>query len=337
MNSLKTGVALFALLAAAGSAGAEPITLRVSHYIPANAMPSPEWEKWLRSMEAASNGELKIEIYPAAQLGKPADQYDLARDGVADLAWSVPGFNPGRFPIFSISELPVLVSNTPIGVRVFDDWYAQYAGREMGDVHYCLGHLSPLSTLNFTSKQVRGPEELKGLRVRPQNATSGRFLAGLGANLVQVAASEAQQAFERGLLDGIAFPWRTMFPFGLEKYAKFHMDFSLMTAPSAWVMNKAKYESLTPGAKAAVDSHCTPEWAGRMMQAWQDWEGEARKMLAETGNTVYEITPEEQERWRRAAEDFQTTWAAETTTGDFDAASALADFKVRLSGAGAGY
>ena len=335
LTALAATLALGASLTPAAAQG--QATIRASYWVAQTAMPAPEWEKWLKSMEAASNGALKVQIFPAGQLGKAADHYDLARDGVVDLAWAVPGFNAGRFPIYSVSELPLIFSDAPVGAREFDKWYAKYAAKEMGDVHYCLGHISPLSTLNFTAKAVNAPDEMKGIRVRPQNATSGRFFASLGANIVQVSAAEAKQAFDRGVADAIAFPWRTLYPFNLQTSVKFHMDLPLTSAPSVWVMNKAKYQSLPPAAKAAVDSHCTPEWAQKLMQAWQDWEGEGRKMLTDAGNTIYKPSADNVEKWKKAASDFHQTWVTEVTKPDFDAKTALDDFKKVLGAAKAGY
>src|SRR6266852_7185774 len=50
----------------------------------------------------------KYKVYPAQQLGKAFDHYDMARDGIADVTYVNPGYQPGRFPIIAAGELPFL-------------------------------------------------------------------------------------------------------------------------------------------------------------------------------------------------------------------------------------
>ena len=38
--------------------------------------------------------------------GTPPQLYDQARDGVADIVWTLPGYTPGRFPRIEVFELP---------------------------------------------------------------------------------------------------------------------------------------------------------------------------------------------------------------------------------------
>ena len=60
---------------------------------------------------------IKYKVYPAQQLGKAFDHYDMARDGIADLTYINPGYQPGRFPIIAAGELPFLISATPRAAR----------------------------------------------------------------------------------------------------------------------------------------------------------------------------------------------------------------------------
>ena len=46
---------------------------------------------WAESIGKASNGSIKVTIFPAQQLGKAFDHYNMARDGVADVTHVNPG------------------------------------------------------------------------------------------------------------------------------------------------------------------------------------------------------------------------------------------------------
>ena len=67
-------------------------------------------EAWIKTIEAASGGNLTIEVDKAA-LAKPPGQYDLIKNAVRDLVWAVPGNTLGRFDMLEIAERPFLCPN----------------------------------------------------------------------------------------------------------------------------------------------------------------------------------------------------------------------------------
>src|SRR5262245_30713032 len=108
-RSLLIGAAL-AALALPASAQDKTVTLRLSHWVPATHPLQKAMEQWGASVEKDSSGTIKYQVYPAQQLGKAFDHYDMTRDGIADLSYINPGQNPGRFPIIAVGELPFMVS-----------------------------------------------------------------------------------------------------------------------------------------------------------------------------------------------------------------------------------
>ena len=116
--------------------------LRLAHWLPAqHALQTTGFEPWIEAIEEASDGTLTMTIYPAQQLGSATDHYDMARDGIADIGFVNPGYQPGRFPIVALGEQPFLVSNAKGGSKAFDAWYKRYAAEEMPDVHVCMAFL----------------------------------------------------------------------------------------------------------------------------------------------------------------------------------------------------
>jgi TRAP-type transport system periplasmic protein len=317
-------------------AHAQNVTLRMSYWIPPQTQPGPHLEEWAKALSQASGGSLTVQTFPAAQLGKPADHYDMARDGVVDIAWAVPGFQAGRFPVFSASELPFMGANNVAGLAAIDEWYRPYAGKEMGEVHYCMALSAPISYLNFAAKRVETPADIKGVRMRPTNTTTGRFLASVGASVVQVPASEATQAFDRGLVDGVVFSYRLLQPFGLDKYVKFHLDMPISMSMSAMVMNRRKYESLSAAHRKVIDQFCSSEWAGRIGRQWNDWEESGKAaVINQPGRTVYKPSKEAEAQWRAAAQPLHQLWIKEVTDKGYDGQKAYNELRQKLAGANA--
>src|SRR6186713_1382736 len=133
IRMLLAGLALAALTGPA-MAQDKTVNLKISHWVPATHPLQKAMEEWGASLEKASGGTIKSAVYPAQQLGKAFDHYDMVRDGIADVGYINPGYQPGRFPIVSAGEIPFMVGEVHGGIRAVDVWYRKYAGKEMKDV-----------------------------------------------------------------------------------------------------------------------------------------------------------------------------------------------------------
>jgi len=92
MKRLSVAAAAACALGALGALGPalaqdKPVELKLAHWVPAqHALAVTGFIPWAKSVEAASGGSIKVSIFPAQQLGKAPDHYDLARDGIAQMA-----------------------------------------------------------------------------------------------------------------------------------------------------------------------------------------------------------------------------------------------------------
>src|SRR5438132_191652 len=154
--------------------------LKLSHWVPPTHPLQKAMEDWGSSIEKASNGTIKSKVFPSQQLGKAFDHYDMARDGIADLTYVNPGYQPGRFPIIAAGELPFLVGDAKGGIRAVDTWYRKYAPSEMKDVKYCFSFILDPLTWHSSKKKIVVPADIKGMKVRPSQATVAAWVTLLG-------------------------------------------------------------------------------------------------------------------------------------------------------------
>jgi TRAP-type C4-dicarboxylate transport system substrate-binding protein len=302
------------------------VTLKMSSWVPPAHPLNPSLIAWAADIEKASGGSIKAILFPSEQLGKAFDHYDMARDGIADLAYVNPGYQPGRFPIIAAGELPFLIGNAKGGSAAFDAWYMPHAVQEMKDVHVCFAFVNDPGTFHSRHKIVL-PTDIKGDKVRPGNAGQGAFVTLLGGTNVQSSAPEAREVLERGVANTIGFPWGSIVLFGIDKVVKYHMDVPLFSTTFVWAMNRSRYDSLSANQRSVIDSHCTPEWAETVASPWADFEhaGHA-KLAAEPGHEVYTLTPDQLAAWRTAAAPLVAKWAAKVENAD----TVMADLKTAL-------
>jgi TRAP-type transport system periplasmic protein len=98
----------------------KPVQLRFSHWVPTSHPMHAAAVNWAESIEKASNGSIKVALFPAQQLGKAFDHYNMARDAIADISHVNPGYEPGRFPVIGAVELPFIFSNSKEGSAALD-------------------------------------------------------------------------------------------------------------------------------------------------------------------------------------------------------------------------
>lgn len=210
---------LILITAPAPSALAQDKTfdLKLSHWVPATHPLQKALEDWGSSIEKASNGTIKYKVYPAQQLGKAADHYDMARDGIADVVYISPGYQPGRFPIIDAGNLPFMIGDAKGGIAAIDEWYRKYAGKEMKDVKFCFAFIHDPGTFHSKTKKILVPSDIKGMKIRPAHATMATWVVQLGGTNVHASAPEVRDVLEKGVADAATLPSGSLPLLGIDK------------------------------------------------------------------------------------------------------------------------
>jgi len=306
--------------------------LKISHWVPPSHPLQRALEEWGADVEKESGGTLHYKVYPAQQLGKAFDHYDMARDGIADLTYVNPGYQPGRFPIIAAGELPFLMSNAKGGSVALDAWYRKYAGQEMKDIHFCLAFVHDPGSFHSVDKKVMVPADIKGMKIRPAQGTIAQFVTMLGGTNVEASAPEVRDVLARHVADSVTFPWGSILLFGIDKVTKYHMEVPLYTTTFVMAFNKAKYNEMSAGQKKAIDDHCNGEWAEKIAAPWADFEHAGiAKLRAEAGHEVYSLTSAQIAGWRKAATPLEAKWAEGAKKAGIDPDTAMKDLRAELT------
>src|SRR5699024_6339972 len=229
-----------------GSAAAETTVLRFSHFWPATSSISTEvFEPWAKQIEEESNGRLKIEMYPSAGLSKADVTYESAVKGTIDIGSQAHGYTSGRFPLTQIAELPGL-SNTATQMScILQTLYEDGTiASEYEDSHVLFMYGAGPGSLHTTNKLIRTPEDMKGMRIRRPSAVAGDIIESAGASPVGLPANDMYTSLQRGVVDGLSFPWEAVTAFKIDEITKYHTHIPFYSSALIVAMNKDKYESL---------------------------------------------------------------------------------------------
>ncbi len=328
---------LLAAPAPAAAQDSKPVTLRFSHWLPpVHVVAKGGIQKWVELVEKDSNGTIKIQIFPAQQLGSAKDHYDMAKDGVADITFFNPGYQAGRFPVAGAGELPFLISDPEAASEVFHKWYMDYAAKEMPDIKVCNVYLFAPGAIH-SKKPIKVPADMKGVKARAAQATLAKVFTELGGASVAIAVPEVREALERGVVDAVTAPWGSMIrPWNLDKPVKYSLDMSFYSGVLIHGMNKAAYDKLSPEQKKVIDAHCTPEWSRKLAANWAAAEKKGyAEMKAQPQRVVYTPTKAEVKQWQDAMAPVTQQWKDSVKKRGVDADKALNDLQGALKKANA--
>jgi TRAP-type C4-dicarboxylate transport system substrate-binding protein len=299
-----------AALGLATTAQAE--TLRYAHFMSANSWQNEViFEDWAAAVEAAGGEDLDVQIFPAQTLGKAVAGYDNAVNGIADIAWAVPGYTAGRFPLSQIVELPGLFDTGAVGSCAFQKLYDSGAlDEEYDETHVLFVHTHDPGHLHTSDKPVRTLADMKGLKLRRPTQVVGNLLTDLGAEPIGMPAPNTYESLQRGAIDGYMLPWESVESFRLDELSNYHTVFGFYALAFVTTMNKAKYEALSPEMKAAVDANSGMEWSVTAGRGYDEAGAKVLAGLRET-STVIELTEEERATWDNVAKQASENYIAE--------------------------
>ena len=326
MPTTLQGLVLAAALAAsvtAAPAQERRYDLRLSSWVPPGHGMNPALRQWGESIATASNGTIKVTLFPAEQLGPAESHYDMARGGIAELTFISMSHQPGRLPIAEGGNLLFLYRDAYTGSRAYDAWYRKYAPAEMKDVKLCFAFIHDPGTI-FSNKEIRRPEDLKGMKIRSANAQTADFVGDVGGVSVRVSAPEARAALESGIAEAIMLPWKSAIVFGIDKVIAHSIDLNLYAGTFAILMHKATFDRMSPRQKTVMDEHCSNPWAGVIGKTWGDHEAAGRAELkAKAGHRHYVPSTVELEAWKAAGEPARKRWSDAARKAGIDPDAAL--------------
>ena len=324
--------ALAAGTALASAASAQEVTLRVQHFLsPEGSVPKFFVVPWAQKIEEESEGRIKVEVYPAMQLGGAAPAlYDQIRDGVIDGGWALPAYTPGRFPESEVFELPFMTTmSAEDSSRAFWDFYEKYMTERMSDIHVCAVHVHGPGVVHVKGEAPKTLEDFSGLKLRGPSRQANQMLETLGAEPVGMPVPAFPEALSKGVVDGGVIPWEVVPSLKVEELTDAHTqiggDRALYNTTFVWGLNKATYDGLSDENRAVIDANCgaeTSAWAGRAMDEGDTLGEEA---VAATGNEIFTLPDDVVAQLREIGDTQTQAWIEDAASKGLDAQAMVDD------------
>jgi TRAP-type C4-dicarboxylate transport system substrate-binding protein len=332
MKPLLKIAALSATLVA-GAVSAQTITLKVHHFLgPQSIQHTTMLKTWCDNIARDSNNRLNCQIYPAMQLGgSPPQLYDQAKDGVADVVWTVAGYSANRFVRSQVFELPFMMTNAGATSRAAWDFVQKHAMDEYKDVKLLAVHVHGPGVIFTKNKPITKIEDLRGLKMRGPTATVTKMLANMGATPVGMPVPQVPEALSKGVIDGAVIPYEVAPGLKVNELTKFASETpkgspALYTTFFVVPMNRARYDSLPADLKAVIDKNSGRELSAFLGSTQEGNDVPGRKAFVETpGYTITQIPAAEVDRWKKATDNLDDEWVADMNKRGFNGKAMLED------------
>lgn len=257
--------------------------LRVAGNFPTDHSVSRAMEVFKEEVESASDGEIRIDLFPAMQLGGATENVDQVRSGsifavftsIAYFTRSVPDYEAVSLPfLFDSREQAFAVMDGPVGEHL-DEQMA-----ELGFVNLGYGELGFRHVTN-NLRPITSVDDFDEMRIRLQpNEVHLQTFRALGANPVAMDVSELYSALQQGVLDAQENPYNIIASRRFHEVQEHLSDSGHFYDFINAVANEESYNDLSGEHREIIDS---------AMEAAMVWQREA--------------AAEEEEAWRQQLVD----------------------------------
>lgn len=179
------------------------VTLKLSHNHSSQHPVHASMQKMADRAKELSNGDLRIRIYPDAQLGTQRESLELVQNGALAMAKS----NAAELEAFSKNygafNLPYLFTDRDHYYRAMQSDAGKAILKSSRDNGFIgLTYYDAGARSFYAKKAINSPADLQGLKVRVQPSPSAvEMIRLLGGNATPLAYGELYTALQQGVVD----------------------------------------------------------------------------------------------------------------------------------------
>lgn len=304
----------FELNAIAAEKKLPQIEMRMSTVIPAAAPAFKRMVQWpAKLIEEATNGRVKVTIYPGASLVPAVDEYRAVQEGISDFAYAYTPYTPGVFPVSKLFSLPGLFdSNMATSNVVLNILYEKYPAFK-NELNPKVKHISSTVMLRaeiHSKVPIRKLSDLKGKIIGCQDEVSAKALAKFGASTSVVPVVEMYTSGERGVVQGVVVAWGAYTAWRLYEVFKYHTRLSMSPGVCHWVMNKKFWNQLTSEEKKKIE--LLGPWLQAALYQGAAMVGAVGRLKfspSEKGHKIFELPEEDWDHLRKTLKPMWIEWA----------------------------
>ncbi len=212
-------------------------------------------EQFKKLVEEKSGGEMKVNIFPQAQLGGERDLAEGVRMGTIEMSSVAAGNMAGFVPELQVFGVPFLFQTREQVYSVLDG----PVGKDLADIMLGKGFVNlsiwEVGFRNITNniRPVKTPDDMKGLKIRVQESKIWiEFMKSLGAVATPIPFGELYTALQQKVVDGQENPVATIYSMKFYEVQKYLSLTGHTYEPALVVANPKWFNGLDPKHQAIL-------------------------------------------------------------------------------------
>ena len=280
-----------------------PIVIKFSHVVATDTPKGQAAERFKQLAEKATNGKVKVELYPNSQLYKDKEELEALQLGAVQmLAPSLAKFGPLGVKEFEAFDLPYIFPTKTALYNVTEGEIGKSLLKKLEPKGITgLAYWDNGFKVMSANKPLHTPADFKGLKMRIQSSkVLDAQMRALGANPQVLAFSEVYQALQTGVVDGTENPPSNMYTQKMHEVQKHVTVSNHGYLGYAVIVNKKFWDGLPPEIRAQLEKAMREATTFEKAIAQRD-NDQALDAIKKAGKTqIYTLTVQEQAEWRKA-------------------------------------
>ena len=257
-----------------------------------------------KELEAATKGQVILEIFPDMQLGGAQENVSQTRAGTIGATWVGMAFLSRTVPELEAVSLPFMFPSREVAYKVMDGPMGDLLAQKLADKGFVSLGFMELGARQLTNsvRPVKTMADLKGLKIRLQpNETHLATFRALGANPQAMDIKEVYSALQQKVIDGQENPFNLNLASRFFEVQKYLTNTGHFFDFIAVVASKKTFDALKPEHQQAFRT------AMKNAVAWQRTAAvkndiDALEELKKKGMQYDAMPPSEREAMRKATE-----------------------------------
>jgi len=243
--------------------------LRLAHGLTPGSPYDKGAHRFAELAEQYSRGEIKIKIFPSAQLGTEQVTAKMVQLGTLDMCLTAVNNSTMWYRPMDIYIMPFIFQNRehvnnvlfgPVGKKLEEEYLKASSMRILSWFEW--GDRSIFNKV----RPINKPEDLKGIKIRvPKNPVMVDTYNAIGATATAIDWGELYSALQQGLADGLEGPPQGMIDMKFYDFLKYYSYVNIFYGLADVYMNEKMFQSLSKENQQALIK------AGREAGDYQRW------------------------------------------------------------------
>lgn len=262
--------------------------------------------KWKENVEAASNGELQLTIFPNAQLGNELEVWNKVARGRVDIGVFTAAPMTENVPVTALLSTPFLFEKSETIYCVLDRELREDLTAMMSDKFQVIDWAENGWVQVYAQDDLSDVANAEGYKIRAApHAMSRTLMTSIGANAIEIPYADTPAALQTGLVKGGESIGVSYVAFGINKVAP-HLTVTSHSHQSGVILMGKKNWGKLSAEHQKILGDATPDLS-ILRQGIAGMDAYLLGLHEKAGGGVHRLTPEQRAAWKAKVEP---NWAS---------------------------